>query len=89
MKIKLSPTQEEAIAKLREHGKLIRYSGGFWSAPGVPFKYTYPGSPLEWEFGTSTIHALLKLGVLAVAEERMSRNGPYPVAVVLVEKGSN
>lgn len=75
---KLSSTQQALLTKFDQHSRIIRYQGGFWSAPGLPVNHN--GAP-EWWFGTMTVDALVKRGLLKVVEERANRQGFFAVAV--------
>lgn len=85
----LSQTQLECIETLKEHGKLIKYSGGFWSAQNVEIKHVPctpdPYDAPTWYISTRTINALIKKGVLKITAEKSWNGKPYPVEVVLIE----
>jgi hypothetical protein len=69
-RLKLSETQERFVAKLREHGTLQYWRGGFWTAVGAPFTLrTDGGGPYkvpEWSFSSHTMKALRAKGVILV-----------------------
>lgn len=63
----LSEKQQEALAALRTHGRLIRRPGGYWTYPDCPKNVAYPGQPEHsqawaWWTGTRTIQALIEKG---------------------------
>lgn len=69
----LSKTMIEVLGKMKEHGKLIRYHGGFWSWEGVEIKttsfrkmknYEYPA----WNCDVRTLKALHKRGLVILNE---------------------
>lgn len=70
MTTKLTPIQQQLIAKIREHGSLVRFRGGFWSGPETPVVKSYDMDVPEWYFPTRTVQALIGQGVLTVTQER-------------------
>ena len=58
----LSKVMQECIDKLKLHGELIRYKGGFWSRKNCNMKYNsfLDANQPEWFFLESTINALIK-----------------------------
>jgi hypothetical protein len=81
---KLSKTMKEAHQKLREHGKLIRLCGGFWTYPAcVPSEYERSPSSYRvskegypsWSTGTQTVRALVERGL---AKRVYDERGPHP-----------
>lgn len=83
--MKLSKTQQQLMAKIRETGDtIVRLPGGFWTCPdpmvdarGVP----------AWWFSSHTINALIKRNVLTVT--KTGRTSVFPVECRLTEEGSN
>lgn len=72
----LSPTMTNALRWIKEWGgKVKRYPGGFWSSPQAFLSVT---------FGTSTIEALVKRGVMAYSEWKDGRNGRFPIEANLI-----
>jgi hypothetical protein len=78
---KLSETQQQLVTKISEYGTLVRYPGGYWSAPGVECSEAVGSRYPVWHFGTLTVRALIKQGMLVVSQ--MSNNGMYPIGVRL------
>jgi hypothetical protein len=73
-----SPTMKKCIQKAMEHPQLIRYRGGFWSAPGLEVdRY---GAP-EWHFETRTIAALIDRNIFEVVQYARGSIAKYPVKV--------
>lgn len=63
---KLSPTQLEALEKIREHGgKIIRLNGGFWTWPSCPPGY-WQDTP-SWSVDIKTVRCLEAAGYLVRA----------------------
>lgn len=84
----LTPSQKEVLDSLKQHGKLLKYSGGFWSAPDVALKRLGggPGGDLmipAWSFGTNTIKAMLRKGIIIATEQKTWEGKEYPVEVQL------
>lgn len=78
--MKLSETQSDFIARLAEHGRIIRYPGGFWSAPGMSLGRN--GAP-EWYFQTGTVQGLLSRNLIEVSRTmRSGDNPPFAIEVV-------
>ncbi len=72
---KLTRQQARGIALAKEQGELVRYCGGYWSAPGEP---TDDGLPRRW-VGTQTVHALERLGLLAIGGRITEAGKALPV----------
>lgn len=75
MSEKLSPTMVDAYDYAVDHGRIVRYPGGFWAREG------WPGRRTEKWFGTTTIQALVSRGVFSYSEWKASGKGRFPVAV--------
>ena len=82
----LSPKMQKAYNRLKEHGRLIKYRGGFWSAPEVETRTSLvTGYPIPaWFFCTSTIQGLIRRDLARVVKERCWDGVVYPVEVVVV-----
>ncbi|MTI15211.1 hypothetical protein [Sansalvadorimonas verongulae] len=83
---KLSPEMQKAFNRLQEHGRLIKYSGGFWSAPGVACRKSHLGTGLRipaWHYGTRTIQGLIRRDLARVVRERKWEGKVYPVGDAL------
>lgn len=69
----LSAKMEETIRIMKVHGKLIRYSGGFWSWVGVEMHLSRMGADTYkhpiWHCDVKTLRALAKRGVVLLDEE--------------------
>ncbi len=73
---KLSPEMQRLIDVLKEHGKLVRYDGGFWHIPNCkmrkanngPKVYYVPIHPTIEYFGYGTIKALKKRSAVIVTK---------------------
>lgn len=87
--MKLTPSQQEVLESLKRHGTLLKYSGGFWSAPGVELKRLGGGGPEGdsmipvWSFGTNTIKAMLRKGTIVATDHKTWEGKEYPVEVKL------
>lgn len=57
---KLSQTQQDALSKLNEHGKIIRKPGGFWTFPGCDLN---PRNAPTWWVDVRTIRCLVRQGL--------------------------
>lgn len=75
---KLSPTMQECVRYVREHGGIHRHPGGFWAHAAWRL---HSGG---W-FDTSTVHALVKRGVLQYVEWQSGRNGQFPITAKITE----
>lgn len=76
----------ECIEKLKQHGILVRWSGGYWTREGCPTKKIFEEIPIpEWYFTWGTINSLISRGILYVSEENFDKYNQtyYPVAVKL------
>jgi hypothetical protein len=84
----ISATMAIALAEVHEHGRLVRYQGGYWATDMAPRDHN--GIPID-HFGTSTINGLIKRGRLVVTEwkkgsrPRYGRLDEFPIAVKLAE----
>lgn len=58
--MKLSDEMTKCLERAKENNGLIRRSGGFWTGEDIT---VINGIPI-WYFGTSTIKALIKRGLL-------------------------
>jgi len=67
----------EAVARAKTAGGLLtRYPGGFWCA----------GNYSQWDsFGTSTVEALVKRGVMKYCAWQDGKHGRFPIAAELTE----
>ncbi len=81
----LSPKMQKAYSRLLKHGRLIKYTGGFWSAPGVEIRHSHiTNTPVPaWHFGTQTIQGLIRRKLIKVVRERKWEDKVYPVEVAL------
>jgi hypothetical protein len=69
----LSPTMKECADRIRSHcGVIVRYPGGFWCVENTA------GETVAPTYGTTTVEALVKRGVLQYCEWRENRNGRFP-----------
>lgn len=71
----LSPTMTETLQLIQEHGKLIRYDGGFWSWKDAAQKPLYNGGKLlcmvpVWHCDVKTLRALEKRGLVVLDEKQ-------------------
>ena len=76
---------QKAYNRLQKHGRLIKYTGGFWSAPDVeirPSRLTGQNLPAWW-YGTRTIQGLIRRDLARVTKERKWEEKIYPVEVEL------
>lgn len=79
----LSPTMQKAVEFIREHGSIVRYQGGFWNKPGCTNYFEYANSS---GFGTTTIDALAKRGVIEYTEWKEKTDSyRFPIAAKLKE----
>jgi hypothetical protein len=63
--MKLSPTQEEAIKMINDHGgKIIRLKGGFWTYPDCPKEEGVLSSYPAWSVDIRTVRCLERAGLL-------------------------
>jgi len=77
--MKLSPTMEDLVRYMREHGgKIVRHPGGFWAHEGWIFR-------AELSYGTTSVEALVKRGVATYTkwQDRKSGNGRFPIEATL------
>lgn len=59
---RLTPTQTEILAAMREHGgELVRMSGGFWTYPGCPTKVVGRDVVPERYWTIQSVRALMRL----------------------------
>jgi len=80
----LSSEMKRCIDFIKNHGKIIRYDGGFWAEENAKLKPGYNGGKIEYyypenHFGTNTIKSLLKRGVIITTGTKTSKYGEYPV----------
>ena len=67
MNRKLTAVQEKALHHIRSHGgRIVRYSGGFWSLPQIPGEL----SLLEWWIDIRTVRSMEAKGILKRTYER-------------------
>lgn len=89
MEKKLTKVMQQAIEKLKLHGTLVRWSGGYWTRPNCPVKTLYNGEVKipEWYFTGNTIQSLLDRKLIVAIEDRYdSYSGKYiNTAVKLAE----
>lgn len=74
----LSPTMQEALEFVKNHGSIHRHPGGYWNREG-DHSFTFTGG-----FGASTINALVKRGHLTYTEWKEGRNGRFPIKAEVV-----
>lgn len=72
--MKLSETQAAAFELVKKHGRICRYRGGYWNAPGMKAPDYETGS-----FGTNTVFALYKKRLVSISEERGNANGIFTI----------
>lgn len=66
----VSPTMQEALDKMKEHGRLDYWRGGWWTYPGAPFRRGYMTGfgelrePIGWYATSHTINALRRRGLI-------------------------
>jgi len=85
MSVKLSPTQEQAVAVISANGgKIERWAGGFWTTPGMTFVQRTGYRAPDWYVGAPTIAVLSRLGLL----RKTKVVGPLAVEFELTEKTS-
>lgn len=75
-RFQLTDAQRDAIAAALEHGRLVRYRGGFWSEPATRLD---PNGRPPWYFPDSCINQLVHRRHLVVTT-RNSWGGPAVVA---------
>ncbi len=68
-----SPEMLKAIEALATHGELVRIRGGFWTYRGCKIRGV--GIP-AWFVSTTTIYALLHLGVVSLTGKSVARLKP-------------
>lgn len=61
----MTPSMIETIAKLREHGKLVRKSNEAWGLPNTD----------EWKAHPGTIRALVRAGLLEPKSTGVTKYG--------------
>jgi hypothetical protein len=76
VKLKLSPTQREALQHAIDGGGLWRKQGGYWGP------LDQKDEPHRWFAGTQTVQALIDRGLL-VPKDLMGRGDPNSVTVHL------
>lgn len=90
---KISSEMEKCLAAIVEHGKLVRFQGGFWTAEGVEWKkkwsnqlqsYTDENDYPVWYYRWGTIEALVKRGRVKITATKAGKYGEFPVEVKLV-----
>lgn len=74
----LSEPMKAALDKMKEHGRLVRWPGGYWTFPNCPSRPTPNGAAPEWWTITQTINGLARRGTIKVVE-RHPRFG-HPIA---------
>lgn len=71
---------QKALELIKEHDKIVRYRGGFWAQPNAPMKLL---NSLEDtvipkdSFGTQTVEALYKRGLIEASYWRTTENGLF------------
>jgi hypothetical protein len=67
------------LAWIRERGgEIVRFPGGFWTVE--------PWGQKTW--GTSSVEALVKRGVLEYSEWKENRNGRFPIRARIIQPNS-
>lgn len=77
---------------VREHGRIVRYQGGFWAKPDDPLEGVIKAgvggrsSDLEKDFlypkinvGTGTVLSLVRKGLLEITKVHSFQSGGFPV----------
>mgnify|MGYP003196876941 CR=1 FL=1 len=64
----LSPTMLETIKKIEEHGKLVRYTGGFWSWERCEQHDCCGDMVPDWHCDIKTLRALECRGLVLLDE---------------------
>jgi hypothetical protein len=73
--MKLSPVMSKALDRIQKAGGYtVRTAGGYW----------WPGEVRSHWFGTSTVAALVKRGVLNYTEWKEGHNYKFPIRADLV-----
>lgn len=80
MKKQISATMATALAMAHQHGRIVRYVGGYWAPDKAPRDHR--GNPVD-NVGTSTIESLVLRGRLIYSEWKEGRNGRFPIAAIL------
>lgn len=61
------------MAKAREHGRLVRRRGGFWTTPATEMlsaaSFTQPYDEWDWYASTQTVRALVNRGLLTLSHD--------------------
>ena len=73
----LTPTMARCLAKLREHGGLIRLAGGYWVPPGAGFANGKPPDSYDIQ---STIEGLVRRGLAHVTKRGGYGSKPDAIA---------
>lgn len=77
----LSPTMRVVVDRLREAGGTItRLPGGYWCILNEAGETVHP------TYGTSTIQALVRRGVLVYSEYKQSHGRQFPICATLDAK---
>lgn len=73
----LTPIMARCLAKLRQHGSLVRLAGGYWVAPGTGF---VGGEPADSYDIQSTIDGLVRRGLAHITKRGGMGQKPEAVA---------
>lgn len=98
MNKKLSPEMQRCLDIIKEHGCIVRYTGGFWQKPNDELKGEFhPGLsginpdggryPLN-AVGTNTINALEYRGLIIATDHRMGSRSEFPIKYELTNNPS-
>lgn len=74
----LSPRMSDALAKLKEHGRLERHPGDYWTFPDCP----RISGVFVWAVGDNTLNALVTRGKATFADWQEGRRGKFPIAAI-------
>jgi hypothetical protein len=78
----LTPTMQQAVEFIRQHGSIVRYQGGYWNRPGC----VHYGEYSAGSFGSSTIDGMAKRGIIEYTEWKERGTGyKFPIAAKLKE----
>lgn len=61
---------QDTLAKLQEHGSLVRFKGGFWSWKCCEINHYRDYSCPEWHCDVKTLRALEKRGLVELDEQQ-------------------
>lgn len=60
---RITKTQRKAVEAMQAHGTLVKWRGGFWTGPHTSCA-SHDATVPAWYFGTQTIEALLRAGLV-------------------------